>query len=120
MHRKTRVIPWGEIVTGFILFVVATMILVALSWLGTPAGASTVPPWQAGGADDQTCALFWAWSAHPTSEHFEALTAEARHADTYLRQDVRALAHAEHVHNVQAVQLNIGGVALDCTLTGDE
>jgi hypothetical protein len=43
MHRKTREIPVGEIVTFTLLLVLVVALLTGLSWLGSPAAASTNP-----------------------------------------------------------------------------
>jgi hypothetical protein len=43
MHRKTRVIPVGEIVTFTLLLILAVALLTGLSWLGSPAAASANP-----------------------------------------------------------------------------
>jgi hypothetical protein len=43
MHRKTREIPVGEIVTFTLLLALAVALLTGISWLGSPAAAQANP-----------------------------------------------------------------------------
>lgn len=125
MHRKTREIPWGQIIAGFFLFVMATMILVGLSWLGSPASASTSqaasPSHSTIWWDGYTCKAFWVFEGKPSPERFRNMVRASRHADTYLRSDV-GLWNADVHRQAGAAVLSTdrGYVADDCMFTGDE
>lgn len=127
MHRKTREVPAGQIVAGFLLFILAVTLLVGVSWLGSPAASAST-----GGHgrtavshtrlwwDGYTCKAFWAFERKPSPERFRSMVRASGHADTYLRSDM-GLWNADVRRNASAVVLETdrGYVALDCTWNGD-
>ena len=126
MHRKTREIPVGQIVTGFFLFILAVAILAGLSWLGSPAAAQTTAMTTATPShthlwwDSHTCRAFWAFERKPSPERFRSMVRASKHADGYLESDIGQW-NADVRRNASAVVLatDRGYVALACTSTGD-
>jgi len=118
MHRKDN--PKAMLARHIAVMagLAGTTLVLLLMLFATASPAASASTGSRLRADSQTCADFWAWGRHPSPQAFMAMVDESRRADAYLRLDVRALAHAMHVHYRAA--FNEGYVVMDCTFTGDE
>jgi len=84
------------------------------------ANASAVTAHDAGWYDTATCRAFSAYERHPSGREFTRMARLARHADTYLRVDIRLWAGDRARHARTAVLRQDAGYARqDCDTNGD-
>src|ERR1700731_2018926 len=88
MHRKTRIIPAGQIVTGIVLMILSAILaMAAVLSAQSPASAAMVS--QSHGHywyDVETCHDFQLYQAGKRS--FSQMYRASKHADTFLKVDV--------------------------------
>ena len=108
-------------IKGFLagaLLVVASFTTAFTVGTMVPAHAGTVSEFTGSHSslwwDGATCREF-------AAGHVHAMVVDSRHADTYLRVDVRQLAHDALVKAPHEVQVNDNlNVSMDCHYTGDQ
>jgi len=121
MHRKTRIIPVGQIVTGIVLMVLSAILAVSAILLGSAPAAAAATVSQSHGRywyDRETCHDFQLFEAGKRS--FGQMYRASEHADAFLRWDVADWQYNRAHHGTKRILgIERSYVAMDClTLSG--